>query len=58
MGYFEEVHMKTVYKTKYFTVKKNEEFPTPRYMIYNNESGEMVHTTKSQVEATMWVKRN
>lgn len=29
--------MKTVYKTKYFTVKKNEEFPTPRYMIYNRE---------------------
>lgn len=48
---------KTVYKTKYYTIKRNSEQPTHRYMIYNNESGEIVKIAKSQVEATMWTKR-
>lgn len=48
---------KTVYKTKFYTIKRNSEQPTPRYMIYNNESGEIVKKAKSQVEATMLIKR-
>ena len=48
---------KIVYKAKYYTVKRNIEQPTPRYMIYSNESGEIMKIAKSQVEATMWIKR-
>lgn len=53
----ENVREKIVYKTKYYTVKRNSEWATPRYMIYNNEFGEVVKVAKSQVEAAMWIKR-
>lgn len=47
--------MKTVYRTKYYTVKRNDSGPTPKYRVYSNDKE--VHTAKSQVEATMWVSR-
>lgn len=47
--------MKTVYKTKYYIVKRDDSYPTPKYRIYSDDKE--VHTAKSQVEATMWVSR-
>lgn len=48
-------NVKTVYKTKYYTVKRDESYPTPKYRIYSGDKE--VHTAKSQVEATMWVSK-
>ena len=53
----QNVKEKIVYKTKYYTVKRNSEWVIPRYMIYNNESVEVIKIAKSQAEATMWIKR-
>ncbi|WP_195274011.1 hypothetical protein [Blautia massiliensis (ex Durand et al. 2017)] len=47
--------MRTVYKTKYYTVKKDDGGPTPKYLIYRD--GVEVKKCSSQVEATMWVSR-
>lgn len=47
--------MRTVYKTKYYTVKKDDSGPTPKYLIYRD--GVEVKKCSSQVEATMWVSR-
>lgn len=45
--------MRTIYKTKYYTVKKDDSGPTPKYLIYRD--GVEVKKCSSQVEATMWV---
>lgn len=47
--------MRTVYKTKYYTVKRDDSGPTPKYLIYHD--GVEVKKCSSQVEATMWVSR-
>lgn len=47
--------MKTVYKTKYYTVKKDDSGPTPKYLVYRD--GKEVKKYPSQVEAVMWVSR-
>lgn len=49
--------MKTVYKTKYYTVKRNDEHATPRYFIYYNKTNELVHISKTQVEAEAFVRK-
>lgn len=40
--------MRTVYKTKYYTVKKDDSGPTPKYLIYRD--GVEVKKCSSQVE--------
>ena len=47
--------MRTVYKTKYYTVKKDDSGPTPKYIIYRD--GVEVKKYSCQVEATMWISR-
>ena len=47
--------MRTVYKTKYYTVKKDDSGPTPKYIVYRDDK--QVKKCSSQVEATMWVSR-
>lgn len=46
---------KIVYRTALYVAKRNDEFPTPWYNIYKDDK--LVHTEKSQVEATMWISR-
>ena len=50
-----EAYMRTVYKTKYYIVKKDNSGPTPKYLIYRD--GVEVKKFSSQVGATMWVSR-
>ena len=50
-----ERKMRTVYKTKYYTVKKDDSGPTPKYIIYRD--GVEVKKYSCQVEATMWISR-
>ena len=47
--------MRTVYKTKYYTVKKEDSGATPKYLVYCD--GAEVKKFSCQVEATMWVSR-
>lgn len=47
--------MRTVYKTKYYTVKKDDSGTTPKYIVYRDDK--QVKKCSSQVEATMWVSR-
>lgn len=47
--------MKTVYRTKYYEVKRDDSRPTPRYLVYSGER--IVYEAGSQVAATMWVSR-
>lgn len=47
--------MKTVYRTSKYKVVKDDTRPTPQYHVYRDD--DVVHTARSQVEATMWIGR-